>query len=166
MHSAIKSLDLFKKGATMLHNIFRLCMLLISWSTLLLYPKRAFKRFLPVTIFVTALVSILLVLSHPYKLWKVSGGIGTRIFNDLSFTLGPFFVTNLWVFRLAYGNLWQYLGINLVIDYLLAFPITKLFKKISIYQLERLKSLHFFSIIYSFAIFAYGFQYFFQQYKR
>jgi hypothetical protein len=149
----------------MLHNIFRLCMLLISWSTLLLYPKRAFKRFLPVTVFVTVLISILLVLSHPYKLWKVSGSIGTRIFNDLSFTLGPFFVTNLWVFRLAYGNLWQYLGINLVIDYLLAFPITKLFKKMSIYQLERLTPLYFFSIIYSFSICAYAFQYFFQKSK-
>ncbi|MBS8264361.1 hypothetical protein DYI25_07925 [Mesobacillus boroniphilus] len=150
----------------MLRNIFRLCMMLISWSTLLLYPKRAFKRFLPVTIFVTGLVSILLVLSHPYKLWKVSGGTGTRIFNDLSFTLGPFFVTNLWVFRLAYGSLWQYLGINLVIDYLLAFPVTNLFKKINIYQLERLKPLYFFSIIYSYAIFAYGFHYYYQKTKR
>jgi hypothetical protein len=112
------------------------------------------------------MVSILLVISHPYKLWKVSGSIKTRIFNDLCFTLGPFFVTNLWIFRLAYGNLWQYLGINLVIDYLLAFPITKFFKKINIYQLERLKPLHFLSIIYSFAIFAYGFQYLFQKSKR
>lgn len=150
----------------MLHNIFRLSMLLISWSTLLLYPKRAFRKFLPVTMFVTALVSILLVLSHPYKLWKVSGGIGTRIFNDLSFTLGPFFVTNLWVFRLAYGNIWQYLGVNLVIDYLMAFPVTNLFKKINIYHLNRLKPLYFFSIIYSFAILAYGFQFYFEKSKR
>ncbi|MBT2641371.1 hypothetical protein J7I80_03890 [Bacillus sp. ISL-41] len=150
----------------MLHNIFRLGMLLISWATLLLYPKRDFKRFLPVTIFVTGMVSILLVISHPYKLWKVSGSIKTRIFNDLCFTLGPFFVTNLWIFRLAYGNIWQYLGINLVIDYLLAFPVTKFFKKINIYQLERLKPLHFLSIIYSFAIFAYGFQHLFQKSKR
>lgn len=150
----------------MLHNIFRLSMLLISWSTLLFYPKRTFRRFLPVTIFVTGLVSILLVLSNPYKLWKVSGGIGTKILNDLSFTLGPFFVANLWVFRLAYGNLWQYLGINLVIDYLLAFPISKLFKKIKVYQLDRLKPIYFFSIIFSFAIFAYGFQHFFQKPKR
>lgn len=150
----------------MLHNLFRLSMVLISWSTLLLYPKRSFRRFLPVTIFVTGLVSVLLVLSQPYKLWKVSGGIGTKIFNDLSFTLGPFFVTNLWVFRLAYGNFWQYLGINLVFDYLLAFPVSKLFKKINIYQLDRLKPIYFFSIIYSFAIFAYGFQYYFQKPKR
>lgn len=150
----------------MLQNIFRLSMLLISWSTLLLYPKRALKQFIPVTIFVTGLVSILLIISHPYKLWKVSGGVGTRIFNDLSFTLGPFFVTNLWVFRLAYGSLWQYLGVNLVIDYLLAFPITNLFKKLNIYQLERLKPIYFFSIIYSFAIFSYGFQYYFRKSKR
>lgn len=150
----------------MLHNIFRLTMLLISWSTLLLYPKRALKRFIPVTLFVTGLVSILLVLSHPYKLWKVSGGIGTRIFNDLCFTFGPFFVTNLWVFRLAYGNIWQYLGINLVIDYLLAFPVSNLFKKLNIYQLDRLKPIYFVSLIYSFAIFAYGFQYYLQKSKR
>ncbi len=150
----------------MLHNIFRLCMLLLSWSTLLLYPKRAFKKFLPVTLFVTGLVSILLLLSHPYKLWKVSGGIGTRIYNDLTFTLGPFFAANLWVFKLAYGSIWQYLGINLVIDYLLAFPISNLFKKMDIYQLQRLKPIYFFSVIYSFAIFAYSFQYFFQKRRQ
>lgn len=150
----------------MLHNIFRLSMLLLSWSTLLLYPKRAFKQFLPVTLFVTGLVSILLLLSHPYKLWKVSGGIGTRIYNDLTFTLGPFFAANLWVFKLAYGSIWQYLGINLVIDYLLAFPISNLFKKMDIYQLQRLKPIYFFSVIYSFAILAYGFQFYFQKLMR
>lgn len=150
----------------MLHNIFRLSLLLISWATLLLYPKRSFRRFLPVTLFVTGLVSILLVISHPYKLWKVSGGIGTRLYNDLSFTLGPFFVANLWVFKLAHGNLWQYLGINLVIDYLLAFPVSNLFRKMNIYQLERLKPVYFFSVIYFFAILAYGFQYYFQKISK
>ena len=150
----------------MLHNLLRLVMLLLSWSTLLLYPKRSFKRFLPVTLFVTGLVSVLLVLSHPYKLWKVSGGIGTRLFNDLSFTLGPFFAANLWVFKLAYGSIWQYLGINLVIDYLLAFPLSNLFKKMDIYHLNRLTPLYFFSVIYSFAILAYGFQFYFQKMKK
>ncbi|MBT2705367.1 hypothetical protein J7E34_18795 [Chryseobacterium sp. ISL-80] len=90
----------------------------------------------------------------------------SKIFNDLSFTLGPFFVANLWVFRLAYGTIWQYLGINLVIDYLLAYPVSSLFKKMNIYQLDRLKPLYFFSIIYSFAILAYGFQYFFRGGRR
>lgn len=150
----------------MLFNIFRLGMVLISWSTLLLYPKRAFKRFIPVTIFVTLLVSILLVLSNPLKLWRVTGGLGAKIFNDLSFTLGPFFATNLWVFRLAYGNLWQYLGVNFVIDFIMAYPISAMFRKMNIYKLDRLKPLYFFSIIYSFAILAYGFQYYFKESRR
>ena len=154
------------KGANMVHNIFRLIILLVSWSTLLLYPKREFKRFLPVTVFVTGLVSILLILSNPYRLWRVSGGLRSKIFNDLSFTLGPFFVANLWVFRLAYGSIWQYLGINFVMDYLLAYPVSSFFKKLNIYQLERFKPLYFFSTIYSFAILAYGFQYFFRSNRR
>lgn len=144
----------------MIHNIFRLSMVLISWASLLLYPKQVLKRFLPVTLFVTGLVSILLVLSRPYKLWRVPGGLSSKIINDLGFTLGPFFVTNLWVFRLAYGSIWQYLGINLVIDFLLAYPISNLFKKLNIYQLDRLKPFYFFNIIYSYAILAYAFQYF------
>lgn len=150
----------------MLVNIVRLGMVLLSWSTLLLYPKRAFKLFLPVTLFVTGLVSILLLLSTPYKLWRVSGGLGTKIFNDLSFTLGPFFVANLWIFRLAYGSIWQYLGINLVIDFILAFPVSNLFKKMNVYRLDRLQPLYFFSVIYSFAILAYCFQYFFRESRR
>ncbi|WP_079509259.1 hypothetical protein [Mesobacillus jeotgali] len=150
----------------MIHNIFRLMMVLISWATLLLYPKKAFKHFLPVSLFVTGLVFILLILSKPYKLWRVSGGLGSKIINDLSFTLGPFLTANLWVFRLAYGSIWQYLGINLVIDYLLAFPLSHLFKKMNIYQLDRLKPVYFFSVIYSFSILAYGFQYFIKGERR
>jgi hypothetical protein len=150
----------------MLLNIVRLGLVVISWSSMLLYPKRAFKRFLPVTIFVTTLVSILLVLSSPLKLWKVTGGLGSKIINDLSFTLGPFFAANMWVFKLAYGNIWQYLGVNFVIDFLLAYPVSSLFKKMNIYKLDRLQPLYFFSIIYSFAILAYGFQNLFRESRR
>jgi hypothetical protein len=150
----------------MLHNFFRIGMVLFSWATLLLYPRRAFKRFLPVTLFVTGLVSILLILSKPYKLWKVTGGLGAKLFNDLSFTLGPFFAANLWVFKLSYGNIWQYLGVNLVMDFLMAYPVSAVFRKMNIYRLERLQPLYFFSIIYSFAILAYGFQYFLRESRR
>ena len=150
----------------MLTNIFRLGLLVLSWCSLLLYPKRSFKRYLPVTVFVTILVSILLLFSMPLKLWRVAGGHGSKIFNDLTFTLGPFFAANLWVFKLAYGNLWQYLGINFVIDFILAFPISSLFKKMNIYKLERLQPLSFFSIIFTFAILGYGFQYYFKESSR
>ncbi|RSD25522.1 hypothetical protein [Mesobacillus subterraneus] len=150
----------------MLLNLFRLGMVVLSWSSFLLYPKRSFKRFLPVTIFVTALVSILLILSKPFRLWKVTGGLGSKLVNDLGFTLGPFFAANMWVFKLAYGNIWQYLGINLVIDYILAFPLSTIFRKLDIYRLDRLRPKYFFVIIYSFAIMAYAFQYFFKEPKR
>lgn len=150
----------------MLLNIFRIGMVLLSWSSLLLYPKRSFKRFLPVTIFITSLVAILLILSNPYKLWRVTGGPGSKIINDLSFTFGPFIAANLWVFRLAYGNIWQYLGVNFVIDFLLAYPFSSMFKKMNIYRLERLKPLYFFGIIYSFSILGYAFQYFLKESRR
>lgn len=150
----------------MLHNIFRLLMVVFSWASLLLYPRRAFKRFLPVTLFVTAMVSILLLISKPYRLWKVTGGLGTKLLNDLSFTFGPFFAANLWVFKLAYGNIWQYLGVNLVMDFILAYPVSAIFRKMNIYRLEKLQPLYFFSTIYSFAILAYGFQYFFRESRR
>lgn len=150
----------------MLHNIFRILMVVFSWASLLLYPRRSFKRFLPVTLFVTAMVSILLLLSKPYRLWKVTGGLGTKLLNDLSFTFGPFFAANLWVFKLAYGNIWQYLGVNLVMDFILAYPVSAIFRKMNIYRLEKLQPLYFFSTIYSFAILAYGFQYFFRESRR
>ena len=150
----------------MLHNIFRLLMVVFSWASLLLFPRRAFKRFLPVTLFVTALVSILLLLSKPYRLWKVTGGLGTKLLNVLSFTFGPFFAANLWVFKLAYGNIWQYLGVNLVMDFILAYPVSAIFRKMNIYRLEKLRPLYFFSTIYSFAILAYGFQSFFRESRR
>lgn len=150
----------------MVANLFRLGLLVISWSSLLFYPKRSFKRYLPVTLFVSILVSILVILSIPLKLWRVPGGLGSKIINDLSFTFGPFFAVNLWVFRLTYGKLYGYLGLNLIMDFILAFPVSTLFKRMKIYSLERLRPLYFFGIIYSTAILGYGFQYFFKESSR
>lgn len=150
----------------MLANLFRVVMVILSWISLLYYPTHSFRRFLPVTFFVTALVFILLALSTPLKLWRVAGGVGTKLINDLAFTLGPFFVVNLWVFKLVYGQVWKYLGLNLILDLVMAYPVSSLFKKLRIYELKRFKPLYFFIVTYSYAILAYGFQYFLGEPRR
>ncbi|WP_210366094.1 hypothetical protein [Bacillus sp. REN3] len=150
----------------MVANLLRTGMVLISWSSLLMYPKHSFRRFFPVVIFISSLVSILLVLSKPLNLWRVAGGTAAKIFNDLSFVLGPFIAATLWVFQLSYGSIWKYLGVNFVLDYLLAFPASALFKRLKVYELERLIPIYFFAAIYLFSIMGYAFQYIIRESRR
>jgi hypothetical protein len=88
----------------------------------------AFRRYSSVAILASLLVLIESYLAIPLKWWRVKGGITTKIFNDLSFILGPFFVGTIWIFRFTYGKFWSYLLLNIFMDVFLSYPITGYFK--------------------------------------
>ncbi|WHZ04036.1 hypothetical protein QNH48_05065 [Neobacillus sp. YX16] len=81
--------------------IIRISLLLIPWSTVFFIPKNVFKKYTPVAILASLLVAINSMLSVPFKWWTVKGGLLNKVINDLSFTLGPFFIGTIWIFRLT-----------------------------------------------------------------
>ncbi|RFB18208.1 hypothetical protein DZB84_04650 [Bacillus sp. HNG] len=81
----------------------------IAWTSVLFLPKKTFIRYSSSAILASLLVLILSILAVPLNLWRVKGGIKTKIFNDLSFIFGPFFIGTLWIFRMTYKNFSLYM---------------------------------------------------------
>jgi hypothetical protein len=138
--------------------IIRIGLLVISWSSAFFLPKKLFVRYSPVAVLASLLVLIECYLAIPFKWWKVNGGVKTKLFNELSFILGPFFVGTIWIFRLTFGKLWLYLLLNLIMDGLLSFPFNKIFQKLKVYKLINFKPKHIFFTSFAYAIMIYGYQ--------
>jgi len=139
-------------------NLIRLCIVLISWSTLLFLPKKSFHRYLPVSIFCSFMVIIVSLFALRYRWWSVKGSIAKLALMDLSFIYGPFFSGTLWIFHFCFGKFKRYLLLNGVMDALLAFPLNAFFQKSNVYKLQNFKPIYIFTMYYAFAIFIYGYQ--------
>lgn len=137
----------------------------VMWG-LLIFPlltipfigKKSFFRFLPSATFVTLLLSIISEIAHSRRWWKVKTHIIPDLVTNVSFVLSLFFIGTLWVFKFSFDNLFKYLGINLILDWLFAYPLTNLFQRMRIFRLIHFKRQYIFFMFISFAIFIYGFQ--------
>jgi hypothetical protein len=88
----------------------------------------------------------------------VKGGIKYMFFDALAFIFGPFFTINLWVFHFAYGKFWLYTSINLVMDLVFAYPLSRLFQRMGHYKLMKFNSTIIFIISFSLSLLNYAFQ--------
>jgi hypothetical protein len=147
-------------------SFIRIGLFIISWLTVLLLPKESFKKYLPVSTFVTVLLLIQCMLSVPFKWWTVKGGLLNKIITELCFVLGPFFVGTIWIFRLTYGNFWLYMTVNAVVDALFAFPMNKIFEKLKVYKLVNWKPKTIFYVYITYAAIIYGYQRFLSKTNR
>ncbi|WP_313798884.1 hypothetical protein [Cytobacillus sp.] len=142
----------------MVPNLIRIAVLIISWISVMLLPKSALRKYLPVSIFCSLLVICGCFLSYKYKWWRVRGGIAELIFHDLSFIFGPFFAGTLWIFHLSFGNFKRYILLNLISNISFSYPLTYLFEKFNVYTLGNFKRIHLFLYYYVFAFIIYWYQ--------
>ena len=133
-------------------------MILLSWSTIFFLPKKSFLKFLPVTIFSTAVLLVEDMVGRTYKLWKVKGGKRSATNNALTFIFGPFFVANLWTFHFTYGRFWIYTLFNLFFDLLFAYPINYFLDKLGLYKLKKVKPIFLFYTAFGYSTLNYFFQ--------
>jgi hypothetical protein len=142
----------------MIPSLIRLGLVLISGLSLIFLPKKSLYKYLPVTVFTSTLVLIVCALSVPYKFWVVKGSKTTKVLNDLAYVFGSFFAGTLWIFHLTFGKFKRFVGINLFMDFLLAYPLNYVFQKLKVYKLVNFKSKHIFLTYFSFSFIIYGFQ--------
>jgi hypothetical protein len=137
---------------------FLIGLILISWATVIFLPKKSFFKYLPVTLFSSLIILTEYLLGAPRNWWKTKGGIRTIANNGLTFTFGPYFIGSLWIFRLTYGRFWLYTLLNIIFDYILAYPLNTFFEKISLYKLKKIKPIHLFLLSLGYSFVNYGFQ--------
>ncbi|WP_240377068.1 hypothetical protein [Bacillus piscicola] len=89
----------------MIKNTIRVLIVLGTIVSALLLPKKAYKTFLPVTLFSTACQLAEILYFSLHKLWKVKGGPGVLMCNASILVVGPYFFSNLWAFHLTRESL-------------------------------------------------------------
>lgn len=148
----------------MLVNFFRVFNAIVLWAIVFFFlPKQSLKRFLPVTVFCSAILLIQTLLNPIFNWWKVKGGYKYMVFDALAFILGPFFTINLWVFHFTYKKFTLYALINLIMDLIFAYILSPFFEKVGHYKLKNFSRTTLFIISYSYALINYVFQMLFEK---
>lgn len=148
----------------MLKNIIRIIIVLCTIGTGCLLPKKAFINYLPVTLFSSVCQLFVILYLTTHKLWKMNGGQKSTICNSSILIVGPYFIANLWVFVLSKGKLLRYSLINLIADFIYAFPLIALFRKLNFFKLK-ISSTKFLMIIISNALLNFAFHKFYEKSK-
>ncbi|WP_455931497.1 hypothetical protein [Priestia aryabhattai] len=143
------------KGKLML-----LAVLFLPWLSLFKIDKITFKRYLPVLTFSSLVIALLSELSKSYTWWKVKKPLFPKLSSDISFIFGPFFIANLWVFKLTYGNLKNYMLVNGLFDYMFAYPLTTIAEKLKVYKMVNMSRFQLFTLSIATSIINYLYQLF------
>ncbi|MEH7428248.1 hypothetical protein V7151_16895, partial [Priestia megaterium] len=122
--------------------------------------------YLPVLTFSSLVIAFISELSKSFTWWKVRKPLFPKLSSDISFIFGPFFVANFWVFKLTYGNFKKYLLINVLFDYLFAYPLTSLAEKLKVYKMVNMTRFQLFIISTATALINYLYQHFIEDVLR
>jgi hypothetical protein len=119
----------------MLNQIILWSSLIVPWLSLLFLKKDIVKRYMPVAIFTSLLVTIYNELGYTFEWWVVKQTLFPWIITFVSFVYGGFLVGTIWIFYFTYRKFWLYLITNIVVDFLFMFPVNNWFERLGIYQL-------------------------------
>lgn len=144
----------------MKRKLMLLALFLLPWLSLFKIDKMTFKRYLPVLSFSSLVIALLSELSKSYNWWKVKKPLFPKLSSDISFIFGPFFIANLWVFKLTYGNFINYLLINGLFDYMFAYPLTTIAEKLKVYKMINMTRFQLFILSIATSIINYLYQLF------
>ncbi|QFT87753.1 hypothetical protein FIU87_03725 [Bacillus sp. THAF10] len=112
--------------------------LILPWCSLFFLDKKVVKRFMPVAIFASFLMTLYNMVAFNQKHWELLVSIIPTLKPLFSSgVLGAFLVITIWIFHFTYGKFFVYLLTNIIVDFMFAvFPIHYLFQeKFKIYKL-------------------------------
>lgn len=136
---------------SMIKNSIRVFIVLCSVVAAVLLPKKSYTKFLPVTLFSSSVLLFEIFYFTVHKLWKVKGGAGAMVCDTCILILGPYFFANYWVFNLSKGKFLPYFIINLVADWIYAFPVVSLLRMLKFFKIK-VSSAKFFTLIFTNAL--------------
>ncbi|MBD8070801.1 hypothetical protein [Bacillus sp. PS06] len=142
----------------------KVAVFLVSWLSVVFLPdkKKMFVKYLPVSLFSSMLLMCEIFYFTTHKLWKVPGGQKNMTHTAYLLLFGPYIIMSVWVFHLSRGKFSLYALINLIADLIYAYPIKALLKKFNLFHLK-VKSIHFFLLIFADAMLNFVFQKFIEK---
>lgn len=134
-----------------------------SWASLYFIPKKAIKRFLPVTTMSALLTMTIVFVGTQYNFWKIKGNKKAKIYNLLAIVLGGFSVGTMWIFKLTFGKFWLYLLTNLIQNLIYSIPIISYFTKVNFIKYTKFTRIHHFLVAMTLSVILYGYQWYIEK---
>lgn len=107
--------------------------LLAPWLTLFFMKAESIKRYMPVAIFVSLLLTIIYEIAYTYKWWVLKVFIVPwGYITNVSFVYGIFLVGTIWIFHFTYKSFKVYLVTNMIVDAVFAFGLLPLISRLGI----------------------------------
>lgn len=140
-------------------------LLIVPWFTLLFMKKEGIKRYTPVTIFTSLLVTIVYEIAYTYKWWDILVTIVPwGDITNVSYAYGIFFIGTMWIFYLTYDKLWIYLITNIVVDGIDAFLVRQFMESRNIIHYVNINKLNLFFVMFGLSLIAYIFNVWYEKY--
>ncbi|HEY0827960.1 MAG TPA: hypothetical protein VGE40_07695 [Bacilli bacterium] len=142
----------------MLNNFIMWGCIIVPWLSLLLMKKDTVKRFMPVSIFTSLLMTIYNELGYTFRWWEVKQTIVPWVITYVPFVYGSFLAGTIWIFYFTYGRFMMYFLTNIIVDFIFMFPVSRGFELLGMYELVNRNrwNIYFDLILISLVIF--GFQ--------
>ncbi|MBP1914483.1 hypothetical protein [Lederbergia galactosidilytica] len=139
-------------------HIIMLATLILPWFTLFFSNPEERKRYMPVTIFTSLLMTIIFQIAYTYEWWILHKQIvpwGYMI--DVSFAYGIFAVGTFWIFKFTSQKFPLYAALNLITDAFMAFIVLPLLNVLGIATYKNILPWQYFLVIFvlSFIIYIY-----------
>jgi hypothetical protein len=137
-----------------------LAMLILPWLTLFFINKHSMKRFMPVAILASLLVTIIFEIGYVYDWWKVQVEIAPwDEITSVSLTYGVFLVGTIWIFHFVFDRkFWVYMITNILVDGFYSFIALNILIRFGIYKLVNMGNLGIFMLMTFLAVIIYPYQ--------
>jgi hypothetical protein len=135
-------------------------MLILPWLTLFFVNKHSMKRFMPVAILASLLVTIIFEIGYVYDWWKVQVEIAPwDEITSVSLTYGVFLVGTIWIFHFVFDRkFWVYMITNILLDGFYSFIALNILIRFGIYKLVNMGNLGIFMLMAFLAVIIYPYQ--------
>lgn len=134
-------------------------MLIVPWLSLF-FIKKSTRRFMPVAIFASLLVTLVFEISYTFHWWVVKEDIVPwGHITSFPLTYGVFIPGTIWIYHFSYDRpFWFYMITNAIIDALYAFIILNVFIYFGIYELKTMGNFGIFVLMIVISILIYVYQ--------
>jgi len=142
-----------------INKIILFAALILPWFTLLFTNPRTRKKYMPVTIFTSLLMTIIFQIAYTYKWWIIYEQIvpwGYMI--DVSFAYGIFSVGTFWIFKWTSHKFMLYTIVNLIMDVIMAFITLPILSVLGIATYKNISPWQYFLVMFGLSFVIYGYQ--------
>jgi hypothetical protein len=131
---------------------------ILPWFSLFLLKRHSIKRYMPVAIFTTLLVTLYYEIAFTQKWFIAKETIFPWFIVFVPFIFGLFMVGTIWIFNFTFGRFWLYIITNLIIDCIYTFLLRNWFINLGLIQNIRANNFNVFIAFTLIAIIIYEYQ--------